>query len=211
MADTDVVFQGFYYAVGYTVSVSVCGLDCGDYMVDGNGAVTVPINSDPDGNFNGGYLGQFDVGPYDKVTYGDQTTRLDIFDGVGGTETIYVPVVIGFTYPAIGQVARPVAEDQIKSPQGPGLGKTRRAQWFGALLNNTQGISFGTQLAGTMDLAPLGDPAGNVLPKNTLFSGVWAKPLDDPYTYDGQLSWIATRPYAVTVCAVSAFIDTSER
>ena len=208
---TDVVFTGFYYAVGYTVSVSVCGLDCGDYLVDDNGNVTVPINSDPDGKFNGGFLAQYDVGPYDKVTYGDQTTRLDIFDGVGGTETIFVPVVIGFTYPAIGQVVRPVAEDQIKSPQGPGLGKTRRMQWFGALLNNTQGVSFGTRLGGTMDAANFADPAGNVLLKNTLFSGVWSKPIDDNPSYDAQLAWACYRPYAVTVCAVSAFIDTSER
>jgi hypothetical protein len=210
MAATDVVFSGLYHAVGFTVSVSVCGLDCGDYAVSIFGEITVPANSDPDGNFNGGYLAQFDVGPYDKLTYGDQTTRIDLGDGVGGWETIYVPVVIGFTYPSWGMPLRPMAEDQVKSPAGPALGKTRRTHWLAALLLNTQGISFGTDGA-VYDPAPLADPAGNVFPKNTLFSGVWQQPLDNDPSFNSMVAWQVTRPYACTVVSIEGFLETSER
>lgn len=209
MADTDVIFQGFYYAVGYTVSVSVCGLDCGDYVVDPFGQVTVPINSDPDQNFNGPYLSQFDVGPYDRKTYGDQTARLDL-DNAGALATIYVPVVIGFSYPSYGVPLRAIGEDQTKTPQGPALGKTRRAHWVAALLRNTQGITFGTE-NGNWDFQPLADTAGNVLPRNRLFSGVWSKPVGDNDSFDSIIGWNVTRPYACTVVSLSSFIDTSER
>jgi len=211
MAATDIIFQGLYYAVGYTASVSCCGLDCGDYVVDANGDVTVPIDSDPDGNFNGPYLVQFDVGPFDKLTYGDQTTRIDLSDGVGGIQTIYVPVVIGFTYPSWGAGLRAVGEDQTKSPKGPGLGETRITHWFSALVSSSQGLSFGTTNAGSFYPAAFTDQSNIKLKMNTLFSGVWASPIEDGPSFDGMIAWSVSRPYAATVVALSGFIETSER
>lgn len=210
MADTDIVFTGFYHMIGSPASVVICGLDCGDYIVSATGTVTVPINSDKNQLCNGAYLAQFDVGPFDRTTYGDATTMLMISDGVGGVETIYVPVVIGFTYPSWGRLLRPVSQEDTKTPQGPSLGKTRRAHWFGALLLNTQGISFGTS-TGQYDLAPLDDKAGNVLPLNVLYSGVWSKPIDDNPSFDGMIGWQILRPFPATVVAISGFIETSER
>jgi hypothetical protein len=210
MADTDVVFQGLYYAIGYLVSVSVCGLDCGDYTVDDHGQVTVPINSDENQLFNGTDLAQYDVGPYDRVTYGDATTRIDWATGTGAVQSMYLPVVIGFTYPSYGAILRALGEDQIKSAQGPGLGKTRRNHYVAALLRNTQGITFGTE-NGQWDQRPLTDAAENPLNMNTLFSGVWAQPLDDNDSLNGIVGWNVTRPYACTVVALAGHAETSER
>jgi hypothetical protein len=212
MAATDVVFQGFSYAAGYTLSVSVCGLDCGDYVVpdDGTGTVTVPINSDPDKNFNGAYLKQFDVGPFDRVTYGESTTRIDMADGNGGVQTIFVPVVIGFTYPSYGVPLRAVGEDQTKTQEGPALGDLRRTHWFAALLRNTQGISFGTENGTWYPALLAGADQFTPLPKNVLYSGVWSRPLDDGSTMDSFVGWNVTRPYACSVVSLNRFLETSE-
>lgn len=210
MADSDITFQGIYYAVGYQVSVSVCGLDCGDYTVAANGSVTVPINSDPDENFNGAYLAQFDVGPFDKTTYGDATTRIDLASGNGSVQTIYVPVVIGFNFPAIGLPLRPLGEDQTKTPQGPALGKTRRTHFVAALLRNTQGITFFSPNS-NQDQSKLTDNAGNPLPMNMLFSGVWVQPFQDNDSYDSFLGWAIMRPYACSIVSIEGFVETSER
>lgn len=210
MAATDVVFSGFYFAIGYTVTVTVAGLDCGDYVVSSLAEVTVPINSDKYKQFNGAALAQWDVGPFDKTTYGDSTTAVTMADGVGGIATLYLPVVIGFVYPGMGRTLRPVSEDQTKTQQGPALGMTRRAHWFGALLLNTQGIAFGTN-TNVYDLAPLDDGAGNLLEDNELYSGVWAKPIDDNPSFDGMIGWQSLRPFPCTVCAISGFIETTPR
>ena len=210
MATTDIVFTGFYYAIGYSLSVVICGLDCGNYVVSSVGTITVPINSDANQLCNGAYLAQFDVGPYDHTTYGDATTALTIADGFGGVEIIYVPVVIGFTYPSWGRTLRPISQDEIKSPSGAGVGMTRRMQYFGALLLNTQGIAFGTT-TGVYDIAPLDDGAGNVLPLNQLYSGVWSHPVDDESSYDGMIGWTIVRPLPATVVAITGYIDISPR
>lgn len=213
---TDVVINGLYFAVGYTVSVSVCGLDCGDYVVAADGSVSVPYNSDPDEQFNGDYLVFFDVGPYDgNQTYGDATTRLDVSRSSGATQTIYVPVVIGFTYPSFGIPLRAMGEDQTKTPQGAPLGKTRRNRFISFLFRNAQGVTVGSTDANATWF-PVGfrnqtlGPAGQ-LPMNTLFSGVWRAPIEEHPNFDGQIGWAITRPYACSVVAQCNFIDTEER
>lgn len=210
MATTDIVFTGFYYAVGATVSVSIAGLDCGDYVVSALGTVTVPINSDKNQLCNGANLLQYDVGPYDNVSYGDATTSVTLADGSGGIATIYLPVVIGFVYPAVGGLLRRVDAQDIQSPRGPGIGKTRRTHWISALLLNTQGIAFGSP-SGIFDTAPLDDGAGNVLPLNSLFSGVWSKPIDDNPGFDSLIGWQVVRPFPCTVVSISGALETSER
>jgi hypothetical protein len=210
MAATDMVFSGFYYAIGYTLTVSIAGLDCGDYVVSATGTVTVPINSDSGKLCNWATLVQYDVGPYDRTTYGDATTAVTMADGSGGVQTLYLPVVIGFNYIGWGIPLRPVTEDQIKSPSGAGLGKTRRSHWFSALLLNTQQIAFGTT-HNVYDLAKLADDGQNLLPQNVLYSGVWTKPVDDNPSYDGQVGWQSARPFPCTVVAITGFMVESER
>ena len=209
MTDTDIVFNGLYHMIGHSVSVVICGLDCGDYTVDANGAVTVPLASDPDGLLSGAYIVQFDVGPYDTITYGDATTQVTVFTGVA-TATVYVPVVIGFSYPTIGQILRPVMEAQIKSPSGPGEGKTKRIEWASFLFSQAQGVSIGTSFA-NMWPVQFPDGTGQVLNHTILFSGVFADNFAEDYGFDNMIAWQIFRPYPCTVASVSGFLHSQDR
>lgn len=211
MATTDIVFTGFYYAIGYTATVSIAGLDCGDYVVSSLGTVTVPINSDTDKLCNWANLVQYDVGPYDRDTYGDATMGVTMADGTGGVQTLYLPVVIGFVYPAAGFALRAVDQDALKTPQGGGTGKTRRSHWVSIQLLNTQGIALGTLSSAVYDTAPLADEGANVLPLNELYTGVWTKPIDDNPSFDGQIGWRILRPFPCTVLSLTGFVETAER
>jgi hypothetical protein len=61
-----------------------------------------------------------------------------------GIET--TQIVVGFTYNSDGQMVRPIAMADTGARNGPGLGKTRRTQRYAALVSNTLGISFGTEI-----------------------------------------------------------------
>jgi hypothetical protein len=210
MADTDIVINGLYHLVGRTASVVICGLDCGDYVVQPGGFVTVPIGSDPDGLLSGAYIQSFDVGPYDTTTYGDATTQLTVFNGYS-EGTYYVPVVVGFTFTSVGQLLRPATAQDTKSPQGPRLGKIGRNHYFAVLLQNAnKGVSFGTKLTNVLpaNLRPNGSPIANYA---TLFSGVFTDTLGDGYGLDNALLWVVTRPYPCSVVAISGYLETAER
>lgn len=57
MADaSQIQFFGLTELVGRTVTAWVAGLDCGDYVVDSVGSITVPMGSDPDGLLTAQYL-----------------------------------------------------------------------------------------------------------------------------------------------------------
>lgn len=222
MATTDIVISGLYHLQGQTVSAVICGLDCGDYVVTSDGAtngipdpttggkITVPIQSDPDGLLTGLYLRGFDVGPFDTTTYGSMTTRLSVYDGYA-TATIYVPVVIGFTYPSIGKILRPATAEQGRSPIGPLLGKTRRNHQFAAQLVNAQGVYFGTGDMSTAIEASFRDAGRNILTRDNLYTGVHWDTLNDDYSFDGGIGWMITRPYPCTVTALGGFLETAER
>ena len=209
MAATDIVFTGMYHAIGNNVSVVICGLDCGDHMVDVNGDVTVPLASDPDGLLSGYYVAQFDVGPYDTTTYGNATTQISMQVGIA-TMTMYVPVVIGYSYPSVGQLLRPVTEAQIKSPSGPGEGKTKRIEWVSIFFNNAAGVQVGTDINAMWDVQ-FPDGRGGVLGRTTLFSGVYADNFSDNYSYDNMIAWYIFRPYPCSVVSVSGFLHSQDR
>ena len=222
MAATDITITGLYHLQGQTVTAVICGLDCGDYVVSSDGMkngipdttvggkIVVPIGSDPNGLLSGAYLKQFDVGPYDTVTYGDATTPISIFDG-NSTGTFYVPVVIGFSYVTIGKTLRPATADEGKSPLGPLLAKTRRNHMFGAITLNAQGVQFGTGDLSQAVLAAFRDDGGNVLTMDTLFTGVHWDTIADDYSFEGGVGWMLTRPYPCTMTAIGGFMETAER
>lgn len=213
MADTDLIFTGLYYAVGYTVTACIGGLDCGDYVVDSTGSITVPINSDPDQLCNGTYLYTLDVGPWDRTTYGNLTTELTIGVPGVGEATIYIPVAIGFVYPSIGMRVRPTSEQQLKSPQGPGTGKKRRvAEYgilFGAVVGGTNAFQIGTAL-NKMQSIKAQTLGGVNLTHNIVFQGVAFGALPDSDSYDGQICWQMLRPYPCIIDSLNGFIETSE-
>lgn len=212
MADTDIVFGSLYQFAGRLVDVVICGLDCGSYQVsqDGLATVTVPRQSDPDGLLTGEYIATFDVGPYDRTTYGDATTQLSVSDTFA-LQTVYVPVTIGFSFTHAGQLLRPATEAQTKSPEGPALGKTRRIHRYAALFRNTIGISIGTVLANLFPVDFRNAGGSAPLTKNILFSGVIEDTIDSEYSFDGQITWMGTRPYPCTIASISGFVETQER
>ena len=203
-----VTFNGLWSLAGDSVAVVVAGLDCGNYTIGPAGTIFVPFGSDPDGLFTAGYLNSVsdNASPHPALTSFVVTNT-----ATGETITVYVPVVIGYPFVSKGQLLRPQTEQQLRTPQGGGVGKTRRVHWYGALLKGAQGVSFGTDLTGTLDAAPLIDGGGNILTKDTLFSGVLAAPLDDRPSFDGRIAWEISRPYPCTVVGLTSFLEVSER
>lgn len=214
MTVTDIVFTGYYHMIGRTVSVSIGGLDCGDYVVAANGLITVPIQSDPDGLLDGAYLATIDAGPYDLTTYGEATTpiTLKVVSGLAaGEQTVYVPVVIGYTYPSIGQQLRSMSKAETNSPQGPAAGTTKRSHQFGALMRTSVGVSFGTDFNFMLPAQFTDQTEVDLLLSNDPFSGILWDTIDDDYGFDSQLCWQTTRPYPTTVVAIGDFGHTIER
>jgi hypothetical protein len=121
------------------------------------------------------------------------------------------PAVIGFNYVSQGQILRALNQQEAGSPNGPAQAKSRRIHMFGALMANSQGVSFGTDFA-HMNAAQFTSAGGTiVLPVTTLYSGTWWDAIDDDYGFDGMWAWTTTRPYPTTVVSVECFIHTQDR
>lgn len=213
MATTDIVINGLYHMENRMVDAMIGGLDCGSYVVT-DGAITVPIQSDPDDLCTGAYLYSLDVGPWDRDTYGDATTEITVLVTGLGIARVYVPVVIGYSFTTIGRLLRPATESATKSPQGPALGKLRRVNSFSGLFINTiggtNGVQFGTDF-NHMHAALFKQNDGTILDNATMFSGVHYNSVEDHDTLDGMLTWTMTRPYPCTIAAIAGFIETKER
>lgn len=176
-----------------------------------NGAITLYENqmSDETANnlFRAGYLESISS----DTEYGAYGCKI-----VHGGVTYTVPVVVGFPFTSQGQILRPDAIEQIKSPTGPGLGKPRRQHQFAALLHNTQKISFGTSFGGTglqqMHAAIFKSPGGTqALTLLDLFSGIYWGTVDDNYGFDGMICWEISEPYPATVVALNGFMHMQDR
>lgn len=208
---TDITFYGMGQFVGQTATVSIVGLDCGDYPVATDGSVTVPYGSDPDGLLTAHYLISLSATPPDPTYgWGELAATFYVTPPGGELTRVILPVVIGFNFSSRGQVARPMSQDDIKSPLGSGLGKTRRNQMYSALLSQTQHIAFGGDFA-NLRAATFQTNSGVSYQFHTLFSGVHWDILDDDYNFDGMLSWEVGRPYPALVAAATGFLSTQDR
>jgi hypothetical protein len=198
----------FYAAYNYAqqkVSVTICGLDCGDYGADTYGGVVVPLQSDADGQLTSLLLMTMD-GP----NWGDAATPIAINDGSGNITTVTVPVVIGINYQTQGQLLRPATQADVKTPSGAGLAKVRRTHQMGALLHNTQqGIKFGTDFGRTQQA--LLQMNGVTFLDINMFSGVYWDTLSDEHSFDSMLTFLIQRPTAATICSLTQFMETEER
>lgn len=215
MAATDIYLTGLAYVpfnAANSVEVVICGLNMGQYIVDSNGGVTVPINSDPDGLGDGAYFKQFDVGPWDSVTWGDATTELTVSVNGWGEATIYVPVTIGYVYTAIGQVMRPATEAEMKVQSGPGFGMFHRIWAYGVDFLNSVGVSIGTNMAlNNADPVPFKVDNGVLLNHTAPFTGVVYSETEDNDSYENSVYWLSTGAYPCTVRAVTTFLSTEPR
>lgn len=222
--DTRVTFWGlshFKYGLGNTVSVQLCGQDCGDFDVSNDGSVTVPLFGT---TIVGGGAGGADVSGVvtlasiiaDGDVYNiEQAVPIQIQSG-GVTSYINVPCVIGRAYVTQGQRLRPAAQDDIKSKSGAALAMTRRGHMFGVLVKDAVLASFGTSFTPTptgdmIDATFTGPDGYSALPRATGFDGVWWETWADDYSFDSELCWQIARPWPFVLCASTSFISTEER
>jgi hypothetical protein len=120
------------------------------------------------------------------------------------------PIVVGHTFTSRGQLVRPATPQESGARNGPALGKKRRSMQIAALLDNTAGISFGTDFA---QMLPANFKQDNGTPfiAGQMFSGVYWDMLKDNYSFDGMACWEVTRPYSATVVAIEQFIHTQDK
>jgi hypothetical protein len=173
--------NGLWLLNGRTVSVFAGGLDCGDFAVS-NGAVFVPFG---DGISGGTAGGQF-------------------------TATTPGPVIAGSTYTSRGQGVRPATAVESGARDGPGFGKFRRTHMASLLVENTAGLSIGTDFA---HLRPVlfKDAIGAAQGPGQAFSGMYWDTLDDDYSLDSMLCWQVTRPLPCNMMAIGGHIHTQDR
>lgn len=191
--------NGLWHLNGKTVSAWVAGLDAGDYTVT-NGSIVVPLDGTANSIDRTSLLTVAKIQPYLAA----------------------LPAVVGFTYNSDGQVLRPGPQKDSGAANGPAFGKISRAHQIAVLLVDTVGGMFGNAGAGIafgsfFDTnmkwpAMIRTPDQKILTADTLFSGVFWTPLENPYTFDeGQLCWRISRPYPATIAAISAFQQTQDR
>lgn len=201
-----ITFYGLWHLNGKTVTVSCGGVDAGDAVV-ANGAVTVPIDGDVGTAFTTAYLSSISS----STAYGAMTVPVTTPLVGGGTTTLYVPAVVGFTYTSQGQILRPDSVDQTRGQTGPGMGKAGRAHQFAALMSGAQGISFGTDFGKTLHTANFRQLNQAPFAATQLYSGIYWDTVDDTFSFDGQLAWQITRPYPAAVVSIAMFQQNQDR
>lgn len=194
--------NGLWHLNGKTVTVWAGGLDIGDWPVV-NGSIAVPfgdgVNSGPAGTSN-------TTGPF-RPGGGGYLLTPDFVNSFAGA----MPIVVGFNYECDGQILRPNTQAESGARNGPAFGKKRLQNMMALQTVNTQGIEFGTAFtAGRMQPAYFKDLAGNTLPVNQLFSGIFWSTIEDVWSYDGMLAWRVTRPYPATIAAIGGFLKTND-
>lgn len=205
-ADTSVKFYGMWHLVGETVRVSILGMDMGTYTVATDGSVTVTYGADAGGLVTADYL----VDNSSSIASVEQNTTFSVVAS-DGVHSVTVPVVIGVDYTTKGQLLRPDVAVDIKSTQGPGLGKTRRVHMFAVLLQDCVQLKVGSDFTNTLDTQSFTSDTQDTYAEDEPFSGVHVGTIDCVYDFNGQLCWQVDRPYPCTVCSISVWLDYAER
>lgn len=125
--------------------------------------------------------------------------------------TQVVPAVVGVTYTSQGQILRAANAQEAGAANGPAQGKTRRTHHVTALLEGTQGISFGVDFTHLFPAPLLSYINGPPIPVTELYSGVFWDAIDADYDFDNMLCWQVIRPYPATVVNIGGFLQTQDR
>lgn len=120
-----------------------------------------------------------------------------------------MPIIGGFTFTSQGQIVRPASAAETGARTGPGWGKVRRTHKFAALLQDTQGISFGTTFA-KLNEANFESPGGSRFTRLQLASDLVAIVLTDSPSLDSMICWQVSRPYPATIAALSGMLHTED-
>lgn len=201
-------FYGYYYLTYQEVQVTIGGLDCGDFIVDSVGSVIVPIGGDPQGLLTFAFLKGLDG------YTGEQAAEVSFDDGGGlGVLNYVIPVVIGQKYTYKTQLLRAISQEDLKMPEGAGIGRTRRAHSVGLYVTNTiSGFKVGTDFADTLHVADLRlVDSVTVLDALTPFSGVWWDNVESNDNFDSMLAVQQDRPSPITVAAVTVYQEGEPR
>lgn len=208
------VIAGFYYMIGTTVSAWIGGLDCGDYVVDAGGCITVPYGADVGGISTLAYLESLSdtTTPVQGSAWPAVTSHPVIPLEVSGT-TYYIPGVIGYKFTTQLQRLRPDDQETARTQQGTGSGSLKRHHWYSLLLAagvaNT--IQVGTSPTGILYPATLNNyDTGAATPITTLFTGVHRDTIQSDYDLDGQMYVQLTRPAPLVLSSWTGMMETTE-
>jgi hypothetical protein len=183
--------SGLWALKGKSVAAWIGGLDCGDYVVNSTGQITVPFGDGISGGTGNGLLTQGYV--------------LSIPE---------IPIWVGFTYTSDGQIVRPNHPSETGARNGPGFMKLRRTNWFGLQLEGavTGSISFGTDFS-SLQAATFTHPNGGPKKSYTVleqFTGIYRDTGKDSDSFDSQICWRVTRPYPCNIVAVGGALETKD-
>lgn len=212
VGDSYITFYGLWHLIVEEVTVTILGLDCGEYTVANDGSIQVPYAADAGGLLTPDYL----ILNTNVLTGVENNVTFSVYNGAT-TVPVTVPVVIGVNYTTQGQVLRPDLAADLRSPLGPGLGKTRRGHMLAAFVQDAIAIKWGTDFSetaplGTLTPATFRDANGvTERDEDDPFSGVYWGTLKDNYGFDSMLAWQVDGPYPCTICSVSIFLDFEER
>lgn len=181
-------------------AVWIGGLYAGTYQVN-SGTVAVPYGSDPDGYLTAAYLQGL------NGSWGELGVSV-----TAGGQTVSVPLVVGFAFTSQVQTLRPTALNDVRTPTGPGLAKTRRHHMYGLLLANTvTGLEISVDTGPVRPITLTAKDRATALDHTALYSGVWWDVIDDDNSFDGQVLIQRSDPYPLTIAAFTGFLHTQDR
>ena len=176
--------NGLWHLNGKTVVAWLAGLDCGDYVV-GNGSIFVP--------YGDGISAGTGSGLFTAAYYAANPTAL-----------------VGFDFNSDGQPVRPGAPAESGARNGPALGKIGRDHYIFALLEGTQGISFGGLLDSTLKPAIFKQPNGTPYLLNQQFTGIFRDQFSSDYGFGPMVAWRVNRGYIANIAAIGPATATQD-
>ena len=199
------LFWGYDYLAGQTVTCWVAGLDCGDHVVASNGSVFVPWGADPDGLLTAAFL--VAANTPDPIS---RPTACNVDITINGVLTrVTIDCSIGLAATAQLQPLRPNIAEDAKTPLGPGVAEKRRHHMFGLNLVNSGAPLVGGDFSHLIQVSFAGDQPGRLV--SAPYTGIWWDTIDDDFSFDGQIAISITRPYPLVVTQIAGFLATIER
>lgn len=207
--DGSIKFYGLWLHVGIGINSAVFfGFDVGDFTVQDDGTLSVPIVGDLTPELIVSLVtvasdttsgpGSETVVDFTGAPFEDDLPPLD--EG----QHYEMAAIVGYTYDSDGQMLR----QQEGGANGPPFAKTRRNARTGVYLWRTHEIKIGPNFEA--DLHPFSlredDDATEIGP-SALKTGVVRDTVEGSYDFDGQLCWRITRPMPGNVLAIGGFDD----
>lgn len=129
----------------------------------------------------------------------------------GQANTIYtVGAPIGFCYTSRWQLLRPDYGNDAGAQQGPAFGKKRRNHWWAGSFYRTRNIEVGTDFSRLYPVK-FETEGRTAIDAPTLFSGIVSTPVQDDYSFKGQICGEQTTAYPSVILAIGGYISTTDK